>query len=45
VVWTQGRDQEDRDAGSFIPSRDIRNLFAARPDNTLLVKASYWFSL
>jgi hypothetical protein len=45
VVWTQGRDQEERDPGSFIPTRDLKNLFAARPDNTFLVKASYWFNL
>ena len=44
VVWTQGRDQEDRDPGSFLPARDLRNLFSARPNNTLLVKASYWMN-
>jgi hypothetical protein len=43
-VWTQGRDQQDRDPGSFLPARDLRNLFAAHPDNTLLVKASYWIN-
>ena len=42
VVWTQGRDQRDRDAGSFEATRDYGNLFAARPDNVFLVKASYW---
>ena len=44
LVWTQGRDQEDRDPGSFLPARDLRNLFAARPDNTFLIKASYWMN-
>lgn len=44
VVWTQGRDQDDRNAGSFAPTRDLKNLFAARPDNTLLIKASYWMN-
>jgi hypothetical protein len=43
VVWQQGRDQGDRDPGRFEAWRDVRNLFGARPDNTLLVKASYWF--
>jgi len=43
LVWTQGRDQDDRDAGSFDAARDYHNLFSARPDNTLLLKASYWF--
>ena len=42
VVWTQGRDEDGRDPGSFDASRDYRNLFGARPDNTLLVKASWW---
>ncbi|HEY1951887.1 MAG TPA: DUF5916 domain-containing protein [Gemmatimonadaceae bacterium] len=44
IVWTQGRDQEDRNLGSFKPVRDFGDLFAARPDNTLLVKASYWLN-
>ena len=42
VVWTQGRDQRDRDAGSFDATRDYGNLFAARPENVVLVKVSYW---
>lgn len=42
VVWTQSRDQGDRDYGSFTATRDYRNLFAARPDNVFLVKAAYW---
>jgi hypothetical protein len=42
VVWTQGRDEEDRDAGSFSTRRDYRNLFGARPDNVFLVKAAWW---
>jgi hypothetical protein len=44
LVWTQGREQEDRDPGSFLPARDLRNLFSARPNNTFLVKASYWLN-
>ncbi|MGH7604028.1 MAG: DUF5916 domain-containing protein [Gemmatimonadaceae bacterium] len=44
LVWTQGRDQEDRNLGTFVPSRDMRDLFSARPDNTFLVKVSYWLS-
>ena len=42
VVWTQGRNQSDRDAGTFSATRDYGNLFAARPDNVFLVKAAYW---
>jgi hypothetical protein len=43
-VWSQGRDQSDRDLGTFSPSRDEANLFSSHPDNTFLVKASYWLS-
>ena len=45
VVWSQGRIQDDRHLGNFAPGRDYRDLFSARPDNTLLIKASYWISL
>jgi len=45
VVWSQGRNQDDRHLGDFVPGRDYRDLFSSRPDNTFLVKASYWFSL
>ena len=44
LVWTQGREQDDRNPGSFVPTRDFRDLFAARPDNTFLIKASYWMN-
>lgn len=44
-VWQQGRSQSHLDPGSFRAGRDYRNLFAAHPENTFLVKASYWFTL
>ena len=44
VVWTQARSQADLDLGDFTARRDYQNLFAARPDNVFLVKASYWLS-
>ena len=44
-VWSQGREQDGVNAGTFQASRDVRDLFRARPDNTLLIKAAYWFSL
>src|SRR5256714_3468077 len=44
LVWTQGRGEGGRDAGSFLPARDLKNLFAARPNNTFLIKASYWMN-
>jgi hypothetical protein len=43
VVWQQGR-FDNRDPGSFEPGRDLRNLFGTHPDNTILVKLSYWFN-
>jgi hypothetical protein len=43
-VWTQGRDQDDRNPGTFAPTRDFSDLFGARPDNTFLIKASYWIN-
>jgi hypothetical protein len=42
IVWTQGRQQDDVDAGTFGARRDYRNLFASRPDNVFLIKAAYW---
>jgi hypothetical protein len=42
VVWTQSREQDDRNVGSFTAGRDYRNLFGARPENVFLVKAAYW---
>ena len=43
-VWQQGRDSRDT-SGEFRVARDYRDLFRAHPNNTLLIKASYWFSL
>ena len=45
VVWSQGRDDQSQFPGSFDTGRDYRRLFRTHPDNTFLVKASYWFSL
>jgi hypothetical protein len=44
-VWQQGRTQDHLNPGSFEFRRDFRNLFGAHPENTFLVKASYWFGL
>jgi hypothetical protein len=43
-VWQQGRDQSSLNPGSFSASRDYRDLFNTRSDNTFLIKASYWFN-
>ena len=45
LVWQQGREQYDRNYGDFAARRDYRDLFRAHPDNTFLIKASYWLSL
>lgn len=44
VVWQQGRAQELGGRGTFVPGRDVRDLFGARPLNTLLLKLSYWYN-
>ena len=44
VVWQQGRQQSGTNAAAFDASRDVRDLFAAHADNTVLVKVSYWFN-
>ena len=43
-VWSQGRDAFLSQASEFDFSRDTRDLFRQHPDNTFLVKASYWFN-
>lgn len=43
LVWQQGR-ADGRDPGTFDAARDLRSLFATHPDNTLLLKVSYWFN-
>jgi hypothetical protein len=44
VVWQQGRLENGAFAGQFTPARDWRDLFRTHPDNTLLVKFSYWYN-
>ncbi|MBX7119261.1 MAG: carbohydrate binding family 9 domain-containing protein [Gemmatimonadaceae bacterium] len=43
VVWQQGR-ADARNPGTFDAGRDLRDLFYTHPDNTLLVKLSYWLN-
>ena len=47
AVWTQGRSFENDGSafGSFNVHGSARDLYAIHPDNTFLIKASYWFSL
>jgi hypothetical protein len=42
LVWTQGRDAFDPAEGTESFLGDVTNLFRRHPDNTFLVKASYW---
>ena len=44
VVWTQNRANADL-FGDFSAPDEYRRLFRAHPDNTMLVKVSYWFPL
>lgn len=44
LVWQQGRTQNDLNRGSFDGRRDVQDLFGATPQNTLLMKLSYWFN-
>ncbi len=43
LVWQQGRDGEGV-PGAFDARGDFVDLFATRPDNTILLKLSYWFN-
>ncbi|MFL5583096.1 MAG: DUF5916 domain-containing protein [Gemmatimonadaceae bacterium] len=45
LVWQQGRDETGQFDGAYDFSRNYRRLFQSHPDNTLLIKASYWLSL
>jgi len=44
VVWTQGRQDGAGSQGSRSMGGDFRDLFGLHPDNTFLVKASYWIN-
>lgn len=44
LVWSQGRDTFAPEASTFRFSRDTRHLFEQHPNNTFLIKASYWFN-
>jgi hypothetical protein len=44
LVWTQGRSGSVNEASRFNLGRDANDLFGLHPDNTFLIKASYWFN-
>ncbi|HMJ18781.1 MAG TPA: DUF5916 domain-containing protein [Gemmatimonadaceae bacterium] len=43
-VWQQGRELSSDVASDFNFGHDFKNLFSLHPNNTLLIKASYWFN-
>ena len=43
-VWQQGREFSSDQASDFSFKHDLTNLFSLHPNNTLLIKASYWFN-
>ena len=44
LVWAQGRQDFNPNAHDFDFSRDREALFSLHPDNTLLLKLSYWLN-
>ena len=44
IVWTQGRERSVPAAGVRSLAGDFRDLFDLHPNNTFLVKASYWLN-
>ncbi|MEX2110828.1 MAG: DUF5916 domain-containing protein [Gemmatimonadaceae bacterium] len=44
LVWTQGRERSLDQAREFDLGHDLRDMLRLHPDNTILVKASYWFN-
>ncbi len=44
VVWSQGRQASADAAGTAGIGGDLRRLFELPPDNTLLIKVSYWLN-
>jgi hypothetical protein len=44
LVWAQGRTQDGAPADEFSFGRGLRNVFDTHPNNTFLVKLSYWFN-
>ena len=43
-VWQQGRFRDVGRPSTFDGLQDYQDLFALHPNNTFLIKASYWFN-
>ncbi len=41
-VWTQGRDASNTDPDTYGATQGFSRIFARRPENVFLIKASYW---
>jgi hypothetical protein len=44
LVWSQGRQDSGAGANDFSFRRDFQDIFRQHPDNTLLLKVSYWIN-
>jgi len=44
LVWAQGRQDSGAGANDFSFRRDFQDIFRQHPDNTLLLKVSYWIN-
>ena len=44
LVWAQGRDLSGDFVNDFSARRDFQDIFRQHPDNTLLLKISYWIN-
>ena len=44
LVWAQGRDLSGDFVNDFSVRRDFQDIFKQHPDNTLLLKISYWIN-
>jgi hypothetical protein len=44
LVWQQGRQFNGAPTDEFSLGRDLRNVFDTHPNNTFLVKVSYWLN-
>jgi len=44
LVWAQGRQMDSDRVNEFSFRRDLTDVFGERPNNTFLVKVSYWFN-
>lgn len=44
LVWAQGRQDSGDQVNDFSFSRDFQDIFKQHPDNTLLLKVSYWIN-